>query len=417
MPHPHAFSPPDVRATALHILRIWKPEGVFAEDLVERETVRARQSGRDRAMVQALVFAVLRHRALLDWWIDHLRSGSLENSVRDLLRLGLAGAILLDHAPHAAVNECVNLAGRARGLVNALLRRALRERAELQALRESAPLHVRHSLPEFLAARWEKRFGAADADRLGTLSCEPSAIFVRANALREGAAEKIAALPGAQPVPGHPDFFTVPDLPREALTAGLCYAQDPSTALAPRLLSPQPGTRVLDACAAPGGKCALLAALMQGRGEIIATDSAAPRLQTLTENMTRMNVTCAQPLVHDWARSTADIPPFDAILADVPCSNTGVLRRRVDVRWRLKPEWMREVAALQKKILHHLLPTLKPGGTLVYSTCSIEPEENAEIVSTVLATHPGFRLEKDQTLLPHRDAVDGAYAARIVREA
>ena len=207
----------------------------------------------------------------------------------------------------------------------------------------------------------------------------------------------------------------MPHLPFDWIDRGIAYVQDPATMLAPKLLDPKPGQRVLDACAAPGGKSALLAELMNNEGELIATDRSEKRCETLRENLQRLGVTIADVASANWGSDSPELEPFDAILLDVPCSNTGVLRRRVDVRWRLYEGFTDHLCKQQLAILESCAPLLKPGGNLVYSTCSIEPEENSDLVAGFLAAHPEYKLDSSAEALPHRDSTDGAYAARITR--
>jgi 16S rRNA (cytosine967-C5)-methyltransferase len=415
---------PNSRLCAWQVLRRWSPQGTFAEDMVERSAAQHQLSGPNRSLLNAIVLAVLRHRTLLDAWIHHLRDGaSLEDDAREWLRIGLVQLHIMGMPEHAAVNETVALAGRARGLVNAVLRRSLREKDALQHLRRSAPAHVRHSLPEFLVQDWTLRHGTEAVEALGEWCNTPAPVYVRVNGLAKRAAAAITALPGAEsfegPVSG---WFRVPDPPRTELAAGLCYAQDPSTGIAPHMLRVKPGHTVLDACAAPGGKTAILAEHMANEGILIATDSSAKRLERLRDNMKRMGATIVENHVQDWEHNPEPASfrqrfpdGFDRILLDVPCSNTGVLRRRVDARWRLEPAFFPLIAVTQHALLMRMLGLLKPGGRLVYSTCSIEPCENIQLVRAVLKEAPGWQLLEDKLLLPHRDHVDGAYAALIER--
>jgi len=421
-----AFPSGNSRLCAWRILRQWSTEGLYAEELVDRAAEQNALSGPNRALLNAIVLAVLRHRTLLDAWITHLRDGaSLEDDVREWLRLGLAQLFILGMPEHAAVNETVALAGRARGLVNAVLRRALRERESLERQRRDAPPHVRHSLPEWLVTGWMMQFGAEAVEVLGEWCNTPAPVYVRVNELHPRAAAAVAALPGAEPFAGAVSgWYRVPEVPRRELSAGLCYAQDPSTGIAPVMLKVKPGMTVLDACAAPGGKTAILAQEMQNDGTIIATDSSARRLERLRDNLQRLGAASVESHVHDWVHMSE--PPawrtrfpdgFDRILLDVPCSNTGVLRRRVDARWRLQPDFFRAITETQHALLMRMLGLLKPGGRAVYSTCSIEAQENIQLVRAVLREADGWRLLEDKLLLPHRDGVDGAYAALIERTA
>jgi 16S rRNA (cytosine967-C5)-methyltransferase len=194
---------------------------------------------------------------------------------------------------------------------------------------------------------------------------------------------------------------------------GLFYVQDPSTLLSVSLLDPQPGQAVLDLCAAPGGKTCHIAERMKNEGQLSALDNSESRLKLLRENCDRMRVTCAT-LGQTDATATGK---YDRVLADVPCSNTGVMRRRLDLRWRLSPGGARRLADEQLKLLGQAAAHTKPDGQLVYSTCSIEPEENEQLVARFLEAHPGWRLAAERSLHPVEDHTDGAYAARLTRQA
>ncbi len=181
------------------------------------------------------------------------------------------------------------------------------------------------------------------------------------------------------------------------------------------LLDPKPGEAILDLCAAPGGKTTYIAQLIQNRGRLLAKDSNDLRLQVLRENCDRLGVSCVE---------TPDSTPvlsrgqdrFDRVLLDAPCSNTGVMRRRVDLRWRIRPEEINRLKSVQLELLHGAGLQTKPGGVLVYSTCSLEPEENGEVVKEFLAGHADFKLERERELLPFVDGVDGAFVAKLVKQ-
>jgi 16S rRNA (cytosine967-C5)-methyltransferase len=192
--------------------------------------------------------------------------------------------------------------------------------------------------------------------------------------------------------------------------------------IACQILGATPAEKVLDACAAPGGKTAYIAQLMENAGTIVACDRNAQRLKLLRENMTRLGVRIVQIVPNDWTRShvpaeITSIAPFDRILLDAPCTNTGVMRRRVDVKWRLQPADFTRMQQQQIKILTALIPLLKPGGVLVYSTCSLESEENEQVVRRTLENTSSLRLETERSSLPFRDGFDGAYAAKLIRSA
>jgi len=199
---------------------------------------------------------------------------------------------------------------------------------------------------------------------------------------------------------------------------GLCYVQDPSTLLACDLLAPQPGEQVLDACAAPGGKTTYLAQLMSNEGRIAACDTSSHRLKRLEENLERLGATCVEVVKCNWLEPDPPFEPgsFDRILLDAPCSNTGVIRRRVDVRWRLAADDFPRMQEKQFTILRNLVPLLKKGGTIVYSTCSLEPEENEKLTARVTAEIPELRFVESRQTLPYRDEIDGAFAAKFEKE-
>jgi 16S rRNA (cytosine967-C5)-methyltransferase len=194
---------------------------------------------------------------------------------------------------------------------------------------------------------------------------------------------------------------------------GWFYVQDPGTLLSVRELDPQPGETILDMCAAPGGKTTYIAQLMGNQGKVLATDLSPSRLDLVRENCTRLGATCVT--TEAWSPGLNRSGPLDRILLDVPCSNTGVMRRRVELRWRIRPEELDRLVREQRDILEHASQMIRPGGVIVYSTCSVEPEENSGVVQSFLAAHPTFKLKRDRTLLPFRDGVDGAFAARLLR--
>lgn len=406
----------NVRRAAVSALRAWAKGHVYAEALIDRHARRNGLSTPDRALLNSIVLSVLRNRRLLDHWIGMLRKGRLDHETRDILRVGLCQLLLLGIPDHAAVNETVACARRpVRGLINAVLRRGVAARKTLFAERDKLPPAVNFSHPDWLFKRWKNQFGDDAATALAAWNNEPAPVFLRENPLAppEQTAPVRATLPEVPDVPG---FFQCEGAPpRDWIEAGIVYVQDPSTRHAVELLAPRPDETVLDACAAPGGKTSLLAAAMENRGELLCTDINERRLPRLAENLQRLHITIAAMASFDW---TGEPPAewrqrFDSILLDVPCSNTGVLRRRVDARWRLRPEQLAELVEIQRRILTHALPCLKRGGRLVYSTCSLEPEENEEQIDFFLGAHPGLVLDESRQSLPHRDGFDGSYAALL----
>jgi 16S rRNA (cytosine967-C5)-methyltransferase len=355
---------------------------------------------------------------LLDFWIERLRSGGLDHGSRDLLRLGLYQLFCLGTPSHAAVFETVQLSGkRNRALINGVLRNAVRHGEELRTEAAAQPLSVQASHPEFLLERWRNGFGAAATDALAQWNNTPAPLYARVNSRRISVDDFVGAHAGAERIATRANFVRLAEVPHDALARGECYIQDPSTAAACELLDPQPGDSVLDACAAPGGKSGYIAELMQDRGRLVACDRDASRVTLLAQNLERLGLASATVVRHDWSLSSTpaelNAQSFDRILLDAPCTNTGVMRRRVDLRWRLRSDDFQRMPNEQLAIVGSLLPLLKPGGVFVYSTCSIEGDENELVAKRVLEMFPMLRLAEQRSVLPYRDGFDGAFAARF----
>ena len=411
------MAPRSARELALAALREWRAGETFADAILARWLRSSELIDADRAFATELFYGVIRNFALLDFWIASLRPLNLDLDARDILRLGLYQLFVLKIPEHAAVFETVELASaRLRSLVNAVLRNALRQKELLRTRAGQQDLSIRSSHPQFLIERWTENFGAESADALCEWNNLPAPVYGRVNLLKTSLDEFLSQHADAERLPETANFVRLKSIPHEALAAGHCYIQDPSTALACRLLAPKPGERVLDACAAPGGKTGLLAELLRNQGEIVACDRDAGRINTLQDNLQRLGVEISRVAQHDWANGQP-LPtrPFDRILIDAPCSNTGVMRRRVDLRWRLSPKDFARMPHEQLRIVRAIIPLLKAGGALVYSTCSIEPEENEKVVDAILREFSFLRLTEHRSLLPFRDGFDGAYAAHLVR--
>ena len=340
------------RELALAALREWRSRQNFADSILARLLRSSDLAGPDRAFTTELFYGILRNLSLLDYWIGSLRSEHLGDDARDLLRLGLYQLFLLETPEHAAVYETVELAGaKTRSLINAVLRNAVRRKDELVAKADNQNLSVRSSHPQFLVERWTQNFGAENTAALCEWNNRAAPIYARINRLKISEDEflsEVGSGRGAARIPqlrdGIPaNFVHLASVPNDALAVGHCYIQDPSTAAACILLDPVPGENVLDACAAPGGKTAYLAELMKNQGCIIACDRDEGRIRTLQDNLERLGVEIARSARHDWTSreplpDAATISRFDRILVDAPCSNTGVMRRRADLRWRLIPK-------------------------------------------------------------------------------
>ena len=406
---------PSVRHLAWKCLLRWSQGGIFAETLVARAAAEHKLSPADRSLLQAIVYDTLRHLSWLDHIRQTLRPGKLEEKMRWLVLVGLCQLFILRQAEHAAVSETVRLAPqRVRGVVNGMLRNAVRRMQEFTAGRGKLPLAVRYSTPSWLVKRWLREFGETETCAMLEWNTQTPPVYARVNPVNPPTSipetwESLPHLPGWYKLHG--------SLPLDALRAGQVYVTDPSTRYCVQLLAPQPGERVLDACAAPGGKSAAMLAATGGNLDLLATDVESFRLKPLRENLLRAGGKQVQVALHDWTRPCPAewLGAFDAVLLDVPCSNSGVLQRRVDARWRLSAEEMTRLAALQLSILEQACVAVRPGGRLVYSTCSIDREEDRAVVEAFLATHKEFSLENEYLALPHREQADGAYAALLRR--
>ena len=420
------------RQIAARVLSQRLTSGEFTENLLETALATARLSPADRGLCHELVCGVVRWQTTLDRLISRKTDPARESrpALKNLLRLGLYQIFWLDRIPpHAAVHETVEQAkrsgyGHQAGFINAVLRGYLREADEIKKILADMKISqpaLGWSHPEWLVERWRKNFGDEKTRQLLEWNNTPPKNFARVNTLKTDAAKLVERWREENveydfvrreqlednlvfELKSHPPLHSL-----GSFRDGWFYIQDPSTLLAACKLGAQPGETILDLCAAPGGKATFIAQQMNNEGRIVAHDSFADRLKLIRENCTRLGVTCAE------VTSTFNFPPatFDRVLVDAPCSNTGVMRRRVDLRWRISPEEISRLQKTQLDLLKQAVSKLKPGGVIVYSTCSLEPEENSETVKQFLAAHPGFKLETERQLLPFADGVDGAYVARL----
>ena len=429
----HAQNP---RQIAARVLSQRLTSGEFTENLLETALATAGLSPADRGLCHELVCGVVRWQSALDRLIARRTTPGREQrpALQNLLRLGLYQIFWLDRIPpHAAVHETVELAKRSgygtqAGFINAVLRGYLREADEIKKILTDMKLSqpaLGWSHPEWLVEKWRKQFGDEKTRRLLEWNNTPPKTFARVNTLKTDAAKLVERWREenveydfvtrdwtgenlAFELKSHPPLHSMP-----SLRDGWFYLQDPSTLLAVRDLNPQPGEAVLDLCAAPGGKTTFLAQLMNNTGKIVAQDLDPNRLKLVKENCARLGVTCAETMLPSAINPQSST--FDRILIDAPCSNTGVMRRRVDLRWRIQAAELERLRAAQLGLLQQAASRLKAGGVLVYSTCSLEPEENTAVVKEFLATNAGFKLETERQLLPFTDHVDGAFVARLAR--
>src|SRR5215211_4450030 len=394
---PVAFDVTPARRAAYAVVRRVLAEGAWADRALHGE---ARDLGpRDRALAKQLAFGTVQRRLTLDHVIDERTKGRLEPGVRAALQLGLFQLLFLDRvAEHAAIAEAVELAKPSPGhrVVNAVLRRVQREGAQLPSDRTLRGAAIRHSHPEWLVAMWTQALGAEEARRLLAADNEPSELALRVNPL---VAFDLSDILGRR----EGDTIVV-DGPFDALAhrgyaAGAFTPQSRASQLVAPLLAPRPGERVLDLCAAPGGKTTHVAALMEGRGEVVAVERHPGRARALRATAARMRAENVRVVCADAKELSGD-ERFDRVLLDPPCSGLGTLRSHPDLRWRVTPQTVRKLAAEQDALLAAARRALRPGGVLVYSVCTISPAEE--------------RLEADDPVRtdPHRDGTDGFYIAR-----
>lgn len=403
------------RLIALHCLSKWETGNAFAETLIDQQAERANLNTSDRNLMQAIVFGVLRNRTWLLHLLQKLRKGPLDTTTRLILEIGLCQLFLMRLAPHAAVYETVKIAPeKTRGLVNAVLRSALRRETEFMEEATTLPLDIRFSTPKWLVDRWTNAFGVENTIAMLQQNNQPPDFYVRRNPMIPLIGDTRSLIP----IENIPGWFSVNGpLPLEDVKSGALYVADPSTRYAIDLLAPKSGEHILDACAAPGGKSVAIIAATQGNIHLTASDLNMHRLPTLSENLKRQGASNIETAQVDWSK---DCPPpwinaFDAVLVDVPCSNSGVVQRRVDVRWRLSPSEITRLSNLQLEILTNAAKAVKSGGRIVYSTCSIDEEEDSSVVKRFIAEHPDFTFVKDKLALPFVEKSDGAYAALLIR--
>jgi 16S rRNA (cytosine967-C5)-methyltransferase len=441
-----------VRQLASEILLKVEVRKAYADILLDQALKTPTLDDRDRALLTELTYGTLRWRGNIDGQLSRYLRQSLAKTdplIRNLLRLSVYQLLFLDKIPdYAAVNEAVELAkihsgGKTAGFVNAVLRNFLRRQAGTDQVALDDPsaklLAVAYSHPEWLVTRWLNEFGAESAKALMRANNERAPLVLRVNLLK-GTREKLldrflAAGIEANATPWSPQGITLLSGPAvdklPGFADGLFQVQGEASQLVTYLLSPLPGERILDACAAPGGKCAHIAETMQDRGELIAVDPSARGIAKIRDNMSRLE--------HGWAQvvqadASEELPqslrsPYDRILVDAPCSGLGTLRGHPEIKWHRNENDIRRLSRLQAKILRRVAGYLKPNGVLLYATCTLTREENEDLIGAFLAQDKEFELDdaarylpgqathmvrdKFFLALPQRDNTDGFFAARM----
>ena len=417
-----ADSTATARSIALTVLDSVERDGALADVRLEQEFKRVDVDRRERALAWELVYGVLRRRATLDWRLAQVSNRSINRlpvGVVNALRMAAYQLLFLDRIPpSAAVNESVNLVKmrQARngqdwsGYVNGVLRGLARNPAPPypdSRMDAAIALAIQYSCPEWLVARWLARFGKAAAEILCRATLADPPITIRVNQLKttRDALQTTLRQSGhhSQPTRFSPIGLTLerrmPVMELPLFEEGAFYIEDEAAQLVPLLLDPRPGERVLDACAAPGGKTTHMAALMQNQGEIIAMDRSLPRLRLLEDNCRRLGVRIVLPTVGD-AMKRSHTGTFDRILVDAPCSGLGILRRHPEGKWQKTAGHLPDHHRRQVDILDRMSTLVRPGGVLVYSTCSSEPEENEQVIDEFCHRHGEFQREAGAALLP-----------------
>jgi len=436
------------RGTAVKIINRVERTDSYLEKVLDAELRSSDLNDPDKGLLNELVHGVLRWQHRLDWVLNGFSHGNFskaEINVKNTLRVALYQILFLNRIPHsAAVNEGVEFIKRIRGekpagLVNAVLRNIIRN---LDGIRYPDPaedqlqyLAVYQSHPQWMVRRWLERFGFEETEKLLIANNERPGLSLRINRLKVEPGDFLKQLDEQQisyttsSYLGH--FLNVRGLTRigqmDLFRSGMFTIQDQSAALPCILLDPKPGHRVVDLCAAPGGKTTSLAEMMDNTGEILAIDKYEAKLSLIKGSCDRLGVKNVRLLAAD--ASTLEVEQADRVLLDSPCSGLGVLTKKPDIKWKRDSADIVALARIQTDLLENAARLVKPGGVLVYCTCTMEREENQEIVKGFLANHADFVLEDARQFIggdlvgsesfvetfPHRHSMDGSFAARLVK--
>lgn len=438
----------NARETALRVLISCRNNGAWADAALKAQLSRDGLSGADAALCSRIVYGVLQNQLLLDHYLAAYCSQKpdhLQFPLQEILRLGAYQILFLDKIPDsAAVNESVKLAklfgrGAAAGLVNAVLRKVSRNKAELPAIPdrdEAKYLSVRYSHPKWLVKRLLAILGREECERFLAANNAVAPITVQVNPLKTTEEALVTELessgvtvkhhswvPGCLELSGTGDLAALP-----AFRAGHFQVQDPAARLVSMISGVKPGDRVLDVCAAPGGKSFSAAFAMEDQGSITACDLHENKLKRVLEGASRLGITCMNTAAADGRVCRPEWnAAFDVVLVDAPCSGLGIIRKKPDTRYK-KADELFTLPVIQTAILENAASYVRPGGTLVYSTCTILPEENEELTASFLAEHPEFTMEPfvlpepvgenegSLTLWPQRHDTDGFYICRMKRK-
>lgn len=440
----------DAREVALLTLNACQRQGGWSDGVLKKQLAAAELDSRDAALATQLCFGVVQNQMLLDFYLSSFSNIALkrmEGKVVQALRLGAYQLLFLDKIPHsAAVNSCVDLVKkhcknqRAVGMVNAVLRNLERKLDELPVIPSTdltAYLSIRYSHPEWLVKEYILTLGQDEITDLlaANNSQPPMTVMVNTTKVTMEAlvAELTACGVEAQMHPWLSDCLLLAKTGNvenlRAFQEGWFYVQDPASRMATMVLAPQAGDKLLDCCAAPGGKSFACAIAMENQGEVISCDLHPHKKKLIQAGATRLSLDCIRPNTLDARTFKSEWEgTFDCVLVDAPCSGLGVIRKKPDIRYK-EPEQLDALPAIQMEILNNVCRYLKPGGKLLYSTCTVRPGENEEVVKAFMAAHPEFKTESFElpgpvgaceegmvTLWPHRHGTDGFFICKMRKE-
>lgn len=436
---------------AWRLLNQWEKKRAYSETLLGKVLKNnKRLSHLDRAFITELFYGTLRYLNQLDYIIAHFSKISPEKvntEVKNLLRLGIYQILYLRVPDAVATYETVELAKRQFPIwivnfINALLRKVVKEKEDIQFPKDNLVtyLSLKYAYPDWLIKIWLKEFGKEDTVKICEINNTPSPFVVRTNTIKT-TRENLKRLLASEGIMSEPTRFSPhglifkkvhkSPLETKAFRDGLFFMQSEVSQLIGYLLDPRPGEKILDGCAGVGGKATHLAQIMKNKGGIYAIESNDGRLKLLNENLNRLGIKNISPKLGSLEKVIKSFPYhyFDRILIDAPCSSLGALRKSVDIKWRHKEEDILRLKELQGALLEATVPYLKPGGILLYATCTFTPEENEEVIGAFLEEHPKFSLENFGDLypnykvlftpqgylktLPHIHGLDGFFAARL----
>lgn len=437
------------RGIAVKILNRVDRTDAYLDKLLEIEIKNSELSGRDKALLFEIVHGVVRWMGKIDWILNGFYKGQFSKcipNVKNSMRVALYQILFLDKIPeHAAVNESVEFVKKLQGeksanLTNAVLRNIIRSKNSIRFPNKEEDLvsyfSAYYSHPTWMVKRWLARYGEVETEKLLIANNQKPIHTLRVNNIKTNI-DELKSLLKSVDLKYKNGFYlneyvhlnTLTNITQwEYFQKGYFSIQDESTGFACKALDPKPGMRVLDLCAAPGGKTGFLADMMSNTGELVALDKFESRLDLFRKNMSRLGVTIVKTVTMDALEYNED--NFDRVLVDAPCSGLGTLTKKPDIKWKKDFGDIRKINNLQYDLIQKASELVKVGGAVVYSTCTIEPEENFQIVKKFLENNPGFELVnlKDEfnndlvdehgclQTLTSKHRMDGAFAAKIIRK-